>query len=85
MERKWIGDMATNTDHESPIEMKQFCTCQTNVKFHASMNCPGLNRLPEEWNREDLAVAHIPVNADDVGIKSKLDFCGMCGEKNPFE
>ncbi len=79
--------MATNTDGERQVAMKRFwfCTYQTDVKFHTSMNCPGLNRLPEERNREDLAVAHIPVDSDDVGNKSKLDFCGMCGTKNPYE
>lgn len=59
-----------------------FCVLNESPLFHTSMTCPSLNAVVRD--RENLSVAHIPVDSNEVGAESELRFCSRCGEANPF-
>lgn len=79
--------MATDTTTDSPVEIKRFWFVVRNEAplFHAKQSCPNLNGISNDRNREDLPVAHIPVDANEVGDESELNFCTRCGVEDPFE
>jgi hypothetical protein len=78
--------MSSDSDRYEPVDMKRFwfCVYQEAPLFHASMNCPHLKRGVVR-EREDFAVAHIPVDSNEVGEPSRLNICETCGDSEPFE
>lgn len=74
----------TDDDLDPTVEMQRywFCVYDESPKFHASQTCHRLRDLPRA--PQNLPVAHIPVDSNDVGSPSDLDFCEECGVANPF-
>ncbi|WP_339104888.1 hypothetical protein [Haloterrigena salinisoli] len=74
--------MSNETD-SVPMMRFWFCVYRENPLFHAERDCHHLQDLPRD--PENLSVAHIPVDSNDVGKPSKLNFCTACGVADPFE
>ena len=64
------------------MERFWFCVYREAPLFHASQDCHHLRDLPRE--AENLSVAHVPFDSNDVGSPSALNFCPDCGEADPF-
>lgn len=75
----------SNETESVPMKRFWFCTYREDVLFHATPTCPHLeNNVTSERDLNQLAVAHIPVDAGNVGSPPGLNFC-CCGEDDPFE
>lgn len=72
-----------NTDPTPEMKRFWFAVYRENPLFHASQTCHHLQNLPRD--PENFPVAHIPVDSNEVGSRSNLNFCESCGTADPFE
>lgn len=67
------------------VEMKRFWfgVYQKNPLFHADQDCSYLeNNVVRDL--QDMPVAHIPMDSNQVGSESNLRFCDRCVGGAPF-
>ncbi len=76
------------SDEVKSIPMKRFwfTTWREDVLFHVTPECHHLkNNVDHIRDLNQLATAHIPVDASKVGSPPKLKFCSDCVDEDPFE
>jgi hypothetical protein len=63
-----------------------FTTWREDVLFHATPECHHLeNNVTHLRDPNELPVAHIPIDAGEVGSPPELKFCSDCVPEDPFE